>query len=323
MRILTKNRLRQVCVALASLLLVLVIHLGISNFYQSVSAQDTPSPTPEVTESPTSSPSPTPEATEAPATPQPPNQVTNSEDVVEVLMTVLGFDPVKGELEARAEFIPKGKYSQAGSDYPAQDFLLSVNSVDKQGSEINFKAGKPMDASSVKFTAVEGDPNGYPFDNHAVEVYMDLDVLPSDKQLERTSVPLIFKFYGNLPGFDISAEPKKENTTELIATDISISRSITVRFFSIIVMVIMWVLSILALLLAIRVAMLGKLPEFGMLGWLTALLFAFPAIRNAQPNVPPVGTFSDFISFFWAEVIVVVALVLLGVCWLKRYTNAK
>ncbi|GEM_PF-641315 len=345
MRIPTKNRLQQICVALGSLLLVLVIHfgtlsLGTSGLYQSASAQDTASPTPEATESPASSPSATPEATDSPtsspatpeattsadtpATPGATNPATNSEDLVEVGMTVLGFDPVKGELEARLEFIPQGKYSQNESTYPNQNFLLTVNSVDKQGSEINFKAGKPMDASSVKFTAIEGDPNGYPFDNHSVEVYMELDALPTENQpgsTSVTSVPLSLKFYGNLPGFDISSTPTKENTSEVVANAVSISRSDTVKFFSIIVMVIMWVLSLLSLLLAIRVVMLGKLPEFGMLGWLTALLFAFPAIRNAQPNVPPVGTFSDFISFFWAEVIVVVALVLLGVCWLRRYSK--
>jgi hypothetical protein len=34
------------------------------------------------------------------------------------------------------------------------------------------------------------------------------------------------------------------------------------------------------------------------------LLFAFAIVRNAQPGTPPIGTYSDFISFFWAEVII-------------------
>lgn len=31
--------------------------------------------------------------------------------------------------------------------------------------------------------------------------------------------------------------------------------------------------------------------------------FAFVTVRNSQPFVPPVGTFSDYLSFFWAEAI--------------------
>uniref|UniRef100_UPI001882A234 DUF4436 family protein n=1 Tax=Microcoleus sp. LEGE 07076 TaxID=915322 RepID=UPI001882A234 len=91
------------------------------------------------------------------------------------------------------------------------------------------------------------------------------------------------------------------------------------KFFALVIIVIMWVLSIMALLLALKVMQSGKLPEVGMLSWTAVMLFAFPAIRNAQPGVPPVGTASDFLSFFWTEIIVVVALVIIGSCWLKRY----
>ena len=49
-----------------------------------------------------------------------------------------------------------------------------------------------------------------------------------------------------------------------------------------------------------------------------ALLFAFATVRNAQPGTPPIGTYSDFISFFWAEVIIALCLVVLVFTWLLR-----
>ncbi len=111
----------------------------------------------------------------------------------------------------------------------------------------------------------------------------------------------------------------EENSSIFIYIDVSATRSIPVKFFALVIIVIMWVLSIMALLLALKVMKSGKLPEVGMLSWTAVMLFAFPAIRNAQPGVPPVGTASDFLSFFWTEIIVVVALVIIGSCWLKRY----
>lgn len=101
--------------------------------------------------------------------------------------------------------------------------------------------------------------------------------------------------------------------------DIKITRSEPVVFFSTLVMIIMWLLAIITALMALRILFSDRLPEIGLLGFLGALLFAFPAIRNAQPNVPPVGTLGDFLSFFWTELIVVVSLIIVGACWLKRY----
>ncbi len=51
---------------------------------------------------------------------------------------------------------------------------------------------------------------------------------------------------------------------------------------------------------------------------MATLLFAFYAVRNSQPNVPPIGVFMDFASFFWVEMIVAACLVVGLVTWLFR-----
>jgi Domain of unknown function (DUF4436) len=48
------------------------------------------------------------------------------------------------------------------------------------------------------------------------------------------------------------------------------------------------------------------------------LLFAFYAVRNSQPNVPPIGVYGDFISFFWAETLVGVCLLVTIFTWVFR-----
>jgi hypothetical protein len=242
--------------------------------------------------------------------------------LVEVKMTVIGVDPVKNELETRLQFELKGIYKK-GPTYPAQDLLMTVNGANVEDSEITFKEGKPMIVPALKFNLVKGKINNYPFDGHIAKVAISIDPLPSIGKkfapFELNPVPLVFKFNADVPGFDIAYKPLEENSSIFIYIDVRAVRSLPVKFFALTIIVIMWVLSIMALLLALKVMKSGKLPEVGMLSWTAVMLFAFPAIRNAQPGVPPVGTASDFLSFFWTEIIVVVALVIIGSCWLKRY----
>lgn len=256
-----------------------------------------------------------PSSTETQATPQP-------KDAITVKMTVLGIEPVKGDLEARLQFKLKGIYKLAPT-YPAQDLLLTINGVNQEGSEITFREGKRMEISSIKFNIIEGSTNSYPFDRHIARVALSLDPLPSiDKKFapfQLRPVPLIFQFEADVPGFKIAYKPLEENSPIFVFIDVYISRSLPVRFFAAVVILIMWVLSILALLIALKVLKSGKVPEIGMLSWMAVMLFAFPTIRNAQPGVPPVGTISDFLSLFWTETLVVIALSILGGCWLKRY----
>ena len=251
-----------------------------------------------------------------------PESTLASKGLVEVKMTLIAVDPVKNELETRLQFELKGIYKK-GPTYPAQDLLMTVNGANVQDSEITFKEGKPMIVPALKFNLVKGKINNYPFDRHIAKVAISIDPLPSIGKkfapFELNPVPLELNFHADVPGFDISYKPMEENSSIFIYIDVSATRSLPVKFFALVIIVIMWVLSIMALLLALKVMKSGKVPEVGMLSWTAVMLFAFPAIRNAQPGVPPVGTASDFLSFFWTEIIVVVALVIIGSCWLKRY----
>src|SRR6185437_14931326 len=63
--------------------------------------------------------------------------------------------------------------------------------------------------------------------------------------------------------------------------------------------------------------------EISMFSFLGALLFAFPALRNSQPGTPPIGTMSDFIAFFWAEVIIALSLLSVVLRWIIRGHGAQ
>ncbi len=52
-------------------------------------------------------------------------------------------------------------------------------------------------------------------------------------------------------------------------------------------------------------------PDFSMMLWSGALLFALPAVRNSLPDSPPLGNQSDFYIFMWSEFAVALSMVTL------------
>jgi hypothetical protein len=48
------------------------------------------------------------------------------------------------------------------------------------------------------------------------------------------------------------------------------------------------------------------------------LIFGLPALRNAQPDVPPLGALGNYFSFIWAELIVAASAVITIWIWLVR-----
>jgi len=133
-------------------------------------------------------------------------------------------------------------------------------------------------------------------------------------------VPIGVDFLGSIHGFRIDAAKSHESTDAYVGIDMTISRASTVKFFAIFIILMMWGLTTAVIFLTLSVVSRGRKVEIGMFSFLAALLFAFAAVRNSQPGAPPIGTFSDFISFFWAEVIIASCLVAVVFTWLLRPT---
>lgn len=141
---------------------------------------------------------------------------------------------------------------------------------------------------------------------------------PAAVEKDEDIIPIGVDFVGSITGFKIDATKAKDSDEDLVGIDMTITRASTTKFFSLFVMVMMWGLTIAVLLLTLSVVLRGRKVELAMFSFTAALLFAFASVRNAQPGTPPIGTYSDFISFFWAEVIIALCLVVLVFTWLLR-----
>ena len=275
---------------------------------------------------------------------------------IEISVKIVSIDPIKGDVVARLEFEPHGNLTHDEGTTLARDLRLYVNSATGR-QEHDFARGKRMNPLEVVVDMYEGDVMDYPFDSHRAQLMLYMEVptpappaggtsagaapassppppaaaaTPSAEAEEGAApsatpeppdeddIPLVVELFGSISGLEIEATRTRESTPTFVAIDMEIERASTVRFFSTFIMTAMWALALAVLFLTLLVAVGGRKVELAMFSFLGALLFAFPALRNSQPGTPPIGTLSDFIAFFWAELIIALCLLTPLALWLKR-----
>ena len=244
-------------------------------------------------------------------------------DFLEIIAYIVSIDPIKGDMTVRLDFQPKGALANE-KGVLNEEVDLFVNSLTGK-QEHTFTKGKTINPIDVTLNLYDGLVTDYPFDKHKA----DLFVVTTSKQKhdksevsnedeEDISIDNTVNFSGSVTGYKIDAELEKnspDNTTELY---IYIERAASAKFFSTLVMIIMWILILMLFLLVFDILVRGRKIEIAMFTFASAMLFAFPAFRNMMPLSPPIGAFPDYIAFFWAEGMAALTLVLLILTWFSR-----
>ena len=233
---------------------------------------------------------------------------------------------MKGDVVVRLEFTPKGSFLSADGATLARDLELYVTTA--TGKNVHeFKKGKRMNPIEAVVEIYEGEPMDYPFDEHSAELtfFFEPAAAKGGESGGTESIPVAVSLRGSVAGLRIDTEYAKEDSDHAIAStpdhpviEINIQRATTAVFFSVFIMIAMWALAFGVLCLVFRVFAGHRKIEIAMFSFLGALLFAFPALRNSQPGTPPIGTLSDFLAFFWAEVIIAMSLLSVVLRWLIR-----
>ncbi|WP_019502225.1 DUF4436 family protein [Pseudanabaena sp. PCC 6802] len=234
---------------------------------------------------------------------------------MEVTATLLGADPVKGDLPIRISVVPKGSFAINDSPRMSQDltFITTVEGAKSDGTLAKNKVPPYIDGT---LSLYNGRVNDYPFDKHEADLYLYFVNPKNDQQ----SIPMSVDFNGSIPGFNVDADIIKGfDSEDNIGIKVHISRSIVTKIFAIFIMVAMWFVAIIVLTMSLAVLLQKRPIEPALFTYMGALLFALPAVRNIQPGVPPVGTLTDFLSFFWAETIIAASMGIMFYCWFTRY----
>lgn len=233
-------------------------------------------------------------------------------DYVNASARVLSVDPIKGEVSVRITFTPEGELSNNGE--LTRELALYVNSA-TGGQNRTFPKGKDMSPIDVTLD-MEGLVTDYPFDHH--EAFLELYLTEPVKDEDPLPVNIVSDFYGSVPGLKLTAslDPTSGENYNLIK--MNIERSSTILAIVIFAMALMWLITLTVLFMLLAVIVRGRKIEFGMFAFMAGFLFSFVAFRNAMPGVPPIGTLSDYLAFFWGYALISLALVGLTISWLLR-----
>ncbi|MBZ5537945.1 MAG: DUF4436 domain-containing protein [Acidobacteriia bacterium] len=142
--------------------------------------------------------------------------------------------------------------------------------------------------------------------------------------LERNDpVPISYNLTASIPGIKFRGETLKGAHEEVTEIQLRMTRADNVIVVSMIIMVMMMCLAMSLLAMVLYSMVGGKESTLLPLSLSVSLIFGLPALRNAQPNVPPLGAFSDYLSFLWAEFIVAASTVIVVWRWILSSRREK
>ncbi|MBK7708174.1 MAG: DUF4436 family protein [Acidobacteria bacterium] len=265
-----------------------------------------------------------------------PTDAANSENYIHVLGKVLSIDPIKGDVTVRLEFDAYGNFANEDGTLKKTLKFDTVSSNGKQ--EIVFEKGKRVSPTEVVLNMYDGVVEDYPFDTHKATLSFYFTVKP-DKPAEKPKeantepeakqetneeeeteieVPFKLDFAPSMPGYTITTEKSKESDATYLDLEMTIVRATMVKVFSVFVSLLMVLVTLAVVIFVITVVFKDRKVEMAMMSFIATLLFAFVAIRNSQPAVPPVGITADYIAFFWAEAVLALCLLTMIFTWILR-----
>jgi Domain of unknown function (DUF4436) len=272
---------------------------------------------------------------------------TSAPNHVVVSVLVTGVNLVTHELTSQLEFQLAGDIAR-DEVTPAADLTVLLNNARGQ-EEFDFPRGKRI----VHITAVfplDGNLNNYPFDQYesAIRllittprtanktqasaahedqpeaVHLAEELVVGTVALERSEqLPLSFVVTADIPGIKFAGRVTRNEGTQLTGIGLKLRRADSVISVSVLINAMITCLAVSVLGMVLRVTASTVESDLLPLSMAISLIFGLPALRNVQPGVPPVGAFSDYVVFIWAELIVAACAVIIVWHWLLRSPESR
>ncbi|KAJ6451777.1 hypothetical protein C8R45DRAFT_1041647 [Mycena sanguinolenta] len=229
------------------------------------------------------------------------NSYTNWTDAslaLAMYVTVDSFDPNKAgnTLGFHIDYFPINQLVQDNGtllapSVPVRLLLQSVTS--------DFAANTIMPLQNIQ-QMLDGDVNRYPFDVFTVPYQIYAFTSPVNGSYGK-SLPMTVYAEGTVQGFTVDTIFQGlENDGSGVQITFVVKRSPITKAFSVVIIIVMWLLSSGTFIAAMSVWFRERKVELPLIAVTTALLFALPNVRNSQPGIPTVaGTTSDMVGFFW------------------------
>ena len=255
---------------------------------------------------------------------------------------VTNVNPAAQELTAQLGFRLAGNIGR-DEVTPANDLKLLINNVRGQ-QEFDFPQGKRMNRIEVVFP-LNGDLNKYPFDRYETTMWllMTAPAASNKAQVPKTPgtqpqdaphaeklaigavtlqrnapLPLSLALSASIPGIKFRGSVTRNESTQVTGIALNLSRADNLIGLSLFINLMMTGLAVSVLAMVLQVSTAKGQFDLVPLSMSLSLIFGLPALRNVQPGVPPVGAFSDSVTFIGAELIVAVSAVVTVWQWVLR-----
>lgn len=222
-------------------------------------------------------------------------------------LTITNVNAVSGEMSTRIRVVPDATLLLPGGGLKNE---LTIASNDVQGHSVVVVPANQAPGPTAIVTALSsGSISRYPFDRYEAGLQIIVSQSVNGKQQE---VPTAVSIEGGVSDMAISAdlEPDAQSLLGRVAT-LQIRRSAPTLVFTTWMMCLWWALSISAVFTVWSVAIWRSTVPQWAYGFFVGVLFALTPLRGALPGSPPYGVLVDYVSFYWAIVIVGVGLMML------------
>lgn len=248
------------------------------------------------------------------------DQEEKNPDHLKITMQVTNIDPVKGDVQIRVHPDPEGKLSTDSVSLD-KDITIYINSNSGK-NEFAFKKGTRINPFEITVDMYDGYVMEYPYDKHKalISLYVVTQEKDSAGTMRMVEIPIVKEtnFLASIQGYRVASAVEKEQSSGYTELELNFERTPAVKMFSRFVMLIFWFITLSIALVVFSIVIRNRKVEYSMFAFLSAMLFALPALRNMQPFIPTIGCLSDYVSFFWAEAASALGLVIMVFTWLKR-----
>ena len=225
-------------------------------------------------------------------------------DGINITATVVDVNPADRVVRMRLTFQPVGTLSQDGNFLakPVKVTVLGGADVVHDG----YKASQVMLPADVRIPLRSGSISMYPFDRYEATLRLEVTTV------EGVPIPTSLTVGASNPGYSIQMTTASQSTeSPMRDLTLRVSRAPTTIFFALFTSALMVTLTTLAVLTVFWLLRGGASESVRfMIPLILVLLFAFPAIRSFAPGVPPLGVLVDFLGFFWCEIALGIAVVI-------------
>ena len=259
-----------------------------------------------------------------------------------IIVDITHIDPGARQLTAQLGFRFVGDIRQ-DEQTPKVNLKLLVNNIAGQ-QEFDFPKGKRLGRIEVTFP-MDGDVNKYPLDKYLAYLrfvvtksgWANTPIVAAEPRAKpegtarpgeltldeaalqgRVPVPVSVSTLASIPGIKFSRDVSPESEPNVTKVDLKIERPFNLIEVSCFIMLLMMSLAVSVLIMALKATGAGKKFDLLPLSLSLTLIFGLPALRNAQPGVPPIGALADYFSFIWAESFVAASAIIVMWTWLLR-----